>query len=77
MMYQTSWTPFHIKVKSDLPMTREKAISVMLPLFGDHDAVVATTGFMSRELYELREINRQKHDHDFYCVGKIPAFTYV
>jgi len=35
-------------------MTREKAIEVMLPHFGNHDAVVSTTGFMSRELYELR-----------------------
>jgi phosphonopyruvate decarboxylase len=32
---------------------------------------VGTTGFLSRELYELREKNKQKGDSDFLCVGSM------
>lgn len=43
-------------VKSNhLPMTREQAIEVIIPKLRIHDAIVATTGFLSRELYEIRK----------------------
>jgi phosphonopyruvate decarboxylase len=35
-------------------MNREEAIEVIVPHLGEHDAVVGTTGFLSRELYEYR-----------------------
>lgn len=30
-------------------------MEVIIPVLGDHDVVVATTGFLSRELFELRK----------------------
>ena len=35
-------------------MTREGAIEVILPHLSALDAVVSTTGFLSRELFEVR-----------------------
>lgn len=37
---------------------------------GKHDVVVGTTGFLSRELYELRVKSGKSTQQDFYCVGK-------
>ena len=34
-----------------------------------HDIVVGTTGFLSREVFEIRENNRQAHQSDFLTVG--------
>ena len=36
-------------------MNREQALEVIVPSLGDHDVIVATTGFLSRELYEIRK----------------------
>ena len=46
---------FKKSVKLDFPLKREQAIDVFLNNMDDLDAVVTTTGFLSRELYELRE----------------------
>lgn len=35
-------------------MNREEALNIITPALGDHDVIVATTGFLSRELFELR-----------------------
>ena len=52
--------------------TREQAIRVTLEdLVGPDDAVVCTTGFTSREVYELRANLGQNHDQDFLCVGSM------
>ncbi|NCE66461.1 phosphonopyruvate decarboxylase, partial [Pseudoflavonifractor sp. 524-17] len=52
------------------PMSREEAIRHILAASGD-DAVVATTGKASRELYELREGQGQDHSRDFLTVGSM------
>jgi phosphonopyruvate decarboxylase len=36
-------------------MNREYAIDILMSEMGKHDVVVSTTGFTSREVYELRE----------------------
>jgi phosphonopyruvate decarboxylase len=52
-------------------MTREEALKVLVPGLGDHDVVVATTGFLSRELYEIRRAKKQTGEQDFYTVGSM------
>lgn len=58
-------------VNSSYPMTREIALDVLTDKLGKFDAVVATTGFPSRELYELRIKKKQSIQQDFYCVGSM------
>ncbi|EER18664.1 Phosphonopyruvate decarboxylase, putative, partial [Perkinsus marinus ATCC 50983] len=55
-----------------LPMTRENAIRVVLKAGGDQATYVGTTGFLSRELFEIRA-NEYGGDHsqDFLCVGNM------
>ena len=36
-----------------------------------HDVVVGTTGFTSREVFEIRKKNNQPHHSDFLCVGSM------
>lgn len=52
-------------------LSREAAMSQILDIIGPDDAVVATTGFTSRELYELRESRGRSHQSDFLCVGSM------
>jgi len=52
-------------------MTREQFLETFLPAAGDWGAVVASTGFTSREVYELREKFGQDHSRDFLTVGSM------
>ena len=52
-------------------MTREQAIEQIIGCMPSNTVFVSTTGMASRELYELREKNRQKHDTDFLTVGSM------
>jgi len=45
----------------------EKVVDTM----GKHDIVVSTTGFASRELYEIRVKKNQGHEKDFLTVGSM------
>ncbi|EER19189.1 Phosphonopyruvate decarboxylase, putative, partial [Perkinsus marinus ATCC 50983] len=55
-----------------LPMTRENAIRVVLKSGGDQATYVGTTGFLSRELFEIRTNEYGgDHSHDFLCVGNM------
>lgn len=47
--------------------SREAAIQTVVPLLGEKDIVVSTTGMISRELYE----NRASHEKDFLTVGSM------
>ncbi|MEK6984238.1 MAG: phosphonopyruvate decarboxylase [Nanoarchaeota archaeon] len=50
-------------------LNREEALKIIVPLLNEKDIIVSTTGKISRELYELREINGQGHSKDFLTVG--------
>ncbi len=52
-------------------MTREKALELILPILNSHDVVIGTTGFLSRELYEIRGKNKHGHEKDFLTVGSM------
>lgn len=52
-------------------MTREQAIEVVAASLGDTDAIVATTGKVSRELYECRVRAGEGHEREFLTVGSM------
>ena len=59
-----------VTYKNGYEMKREEIIRHILRFSGD-DPVVSTTGKASRELFELREANGQKHSSDFLTVGSM------
>lgn len=52
-------------------MIRERALELVLGEAGREDVFVATTGKISRELFELREKRGEGHGHDFLTVGSM------
>lgn len=59
-----------INYKNDNEMTRENVIEQLIDISGE-DIVVSTTGKASRELFEIRENNKQSHKYDFLTVGSM------
>lgn len=59
-----------IKYTNENTMRREEVIRRVVAVAGD-DIIVSTTGKASRELFEIREVNGQSHDHDFLTVGSM------
>merc|ERR1712048_623639 len=45
--------------------------AICLPRLGAKDVVIGTTGFTSREIYELRTQMGDRHDRDFLTVGSM------
>lgn len=52
-------------------LSREKALQIIMAHQGRHDVIVSTTGFTSREVYEIRKNNSQGHNRDLLCVGSM------
>lgn len=62
---------FKNKASNTFPLSREDALKVVVENIGPHDVVVGTTGFLSRELYEIRAARGEGHERDFLCVGSM------
>jgi len=43
----------------------------LLDYIGKHDAIVSSTGFLSRELFFLRKKRKEDNSKDFMCVGSM------
>lgn len=56
---------------NDNTLHREQAIDIITKEADDDDVFVCTTGKASRELFEIREKNKQKHNKDFLTVGSM------
>ena len=56
--------------KNDNTMSREDIIRHIVAVSGE-DPIVSTTGKASRELFEIREANKQGHQYDFLTVGSM------
>lgn len=54
-----------------IPLKREEAISILVELLGPEHTVVATTGMISRELYEQRKLRGMDQAQDFLTVGSM------
>ncbi|MEE9452445.1 MAG: phosphonopyruvate decarboxylase [Gammaproteobacteria bacterium] len=52
-----------------LALTREEAVKVLIDQFDEKCAIIATTGMLSRELFECRAVLSQNHCQDFLTVG--------
>jgi phosphonopyruvate decarboxylase len=59
------------KIKTDYPLSREDAVKQIVSLIDKKDVIVSTTGKTSRELFEIRENNKQPHHSDFLTVGSM------
>ena len=57
--------------ESAFPMSREKAVSLILDKASQNDVFVCTTGKLSREVFEYREGHGQTHHQDFLTVGSM------
>jgi len=66
-----TFSPYTIKKEDNSSLiTREEAIEEIIQNRGG--VFVSTTGMISRELYELREKNKEiNHEHDFLTVGSM------
>lgn len=58
------------KYGNSYDIKREDAIKLLVDAAED-DIIVCTTGKASRELYEIREGNKQTHERDFLTVGSM------
>ncbi len=63
------YTPSAKDITTSFQMTREQALEATVAALNRNDAIVATTGKLSRELYEYRDRNGQGHERDFLTVG--------
>jgi phosphonopyruvate decarboxylase len=52
-------------------LSREDALRLVVDATGSWDVLVSTTGFASRELYELREQRGEDHKREFLTVGSM------
>lgn len=57
------------KIKKNLFPTREQVILEILSLVSKEDKIISTTGYTSRELFNLRTLNKNDNGKDFYMVG--------
>ena len=57
-----------LRAESNLELTREDALEELSKLPG---VLVSTTGFTSRELFEIRERRQEGHERDFLTVGSM------
>lgn len=57
--------------KNDLTLSREEAIQTVAAALSEKDAIVSTTGMISRELFEYRTAMNQEHKRDFLTVGSM------
>lgn len=55
----------------DFDMSREEAIQMVAGSISDSDAIVSTTGMISRELFEYRAARGEGHEKDFLTVGSM------
>lgn len=52
-------------------MSREQAVEEVVNCTNNFDVLVSTTGFTSRELYEIRAARGEDHKREFLCVGSM------
>ena len=57
--------------ENEYTLEREKAIKIILDNIENDAIIVSTTGKISRELFELRELLHQPHSSDFLTVGSM------
>lgn len=59
------------KQQEKYPLKREETLEIITKKLNNNEIIVSTTGKTSRELYEIREKNKQTHEKDFLTVGSM------
>lgn len=59
------------KQQDTYALSREDALKLIIDYLRLDDAVISTTGKLSRELFEYREVKKLGHEHDFLTVGSM------
>ena len=59
------------KNTKNLKLTREKALQKIIENISNKSIIIATTGKTSREIFEIRENNKQSHENDFLTIGSM------
>jgi len=73
LVKRQTFTPYKMKniEPNQYEVSREGALKLIVKDCGQWDVLVSTTGFASRELYEIREANQQDHRREFLTVGSM------
>ena len=59
------------KEKNNYSLSREEAVRIVIDNLRGEEVVIATTGKMSRELFECRKADKQGTGKDFYNLGSM------
>ncbi len=57
--------------KDESDITREDALKELIHQISEDSIIVSTTGKTSREVFEIREQNKDSHERDFLTVGSM------
>lgn len=60
-----------LKETNNNKLTREEALKEIIDNLNKDEFIVSTTGKSSREIFEIRENNKQSHANDFLTVGSM------
>lgn len=73
LIEKATFDPYELQsaLPDTYPMSRERAIEILLAKLNDEDLIVSTTGKTSREVFEVREARKEPHFRDFLCVGNM------
>ena len=73
LVKRQTFTPYSLQnVEPNIyELNREQALGICIDGTSNYDVLVTTTGFTSREVYELREARGQDHRREFLTVGSM------
>ncbi|XP_052827647.1 phosphonopyruvate decarboxylase isoform X3 [Octopus bimaculoides] len=72
LVRRQTFLPYKLREKTpEFLLTREEAMKIIIDNIGSKDAVVSTTGMLSRELFEYRVEKDMGHERDFLTVGSM------
>ena len=60
-----------IKGVNNYELTAKEAIHLIMDKIGENQIVVSTTGYISRQLFEYRELKNKDHQKSFYNIGSM------
>ncbi|MFW9990364.1 MAG: phosphonopyruvate decarboxylase [Candidatus Odinarchaeota archaeon] len=52
-------------------LTAKEVIQIILDSFSNNEIFVSTTGYISRRIFEYRELNKKDHNKSFYNIGSM------
>lgn len=74
LVKRQTFLPYRKKENADSGenlLLREQVLNILLDEAGKWDSFVCTTGFTSREMYEMRAQRKDNHERDFLTVGSM------